>query len=651
MPIPQVILIGHPNVGKSQLFNLLTGSYVAVSNYPGTTVELSSGKGVIAGRPVTIVDSPGLYSLHALSEEEQVTRLLLFTERPALVIQVVDARNLLRMLSLTLELAEAQLPLILVANLMDEALSSGLLVNCRLLSRRLGIPVIPTVLVDSSGLQSIKQAIATCLWGDSRPFPACGRPSYDPVLEAEIQRVSTQLQGRYGVSRRAVAMALLNPDPGLEKLVALREGKLPAPVISSRRFGGDPLLHLAGARRALASCLLKGVEQPAPPDRKQRLAENLNRLLVSPAGGGIILGLVLYFGFYRFVGVLGAQVLVNLLEERLFLGMISPWLNSWGERLLPWAWLQDLLLADYGIISLGLRYTFTVIFPIMATFFLFFSVIEDSGYLPRAAYLINLLMEKIGLNGKSVIPLSLGLGCGTLAILATRTLESRQERLRACLMLSLAVPCSAQLGLILALLASGAELVIWLAAILTSFLAAAYTGRLLFQGESPPFCLEIPPVRIPRPGAILKKTGARLRWYLREIWGLFIGLSVAMWALNQTGLLARLIEGMRPALSWLGLPEQVAVVFIYGFLRRDYGAAGLFDLARSGALNRAQVLVAAVVLTLFLPCAAQLAMIIREHGWRPAWLVVSITTLICWLWGALVNQLIRLPFIWPLICR
>ncbi|HHX86907.1 MAG TPA: ferrous iron transporter B, partial [Firmicutes bacterium] len=484
--IPRIILIGHPNVGKSQLFNLLTGSYVAVSNYPGTTVELSQGKGVIAGRPVKVVDSPGLYSLQAISEEEQVTRLLLFQERPSLVIQVVDARNLLRMLNLTLELVEAQLPLVLVVNMVDEALSSGLIVNCRLLFRRFGIPVIPSVLVAGSGLQSIKKAIATCLWGGRSPRATCQQPSYSPLLEAEIQRFSSQLQGRYGVSRRAVTLALLNPDPGLERLVALREGKPLVFKTPRRDFTGNTLLHLAKTRRELAARLLKSVVQSAPPDRKQQLAEHLNRLLVSPLGGGIILGLVLYFGFYRFVGVIGAQVLVELLEERLFLGVVSPWLNFWGELFLPWPWLQELLLADYGILSLGLRYTFTVILPIMTTFFLFFSVIEDSGYLPRAAYLINLYMEKIGLNGKSVIPLSLGLGCGTLAILSTRTLESRRERLRVCIILSLAVPCSAQLGLILALLAPGVELVIWLAAVLSSFFVAACAGRLLFRGEAAP---------------------------------------------------------------------------------------------------------------------------------------------------------------------
>lgn len=640
---PRIVLVGQPNVGKSQLFNLLTSSYVTVSNYPGTTVELASGKGVISGKPVEVIDSPGLYSLSALSPEEQVTRLLIFKERPALVIQVADARNLPRMLNLTLELIEADLPLLLVLNMMDEARASGVKIRSDLLTLRLGIPVVPAVLVTGIGLSSLKKAMSELL---SLPPASPSRQTpvvYPSSLESALRRLTTMLKGRYGVSGRTVALSLFQLDPALENLIRQREGAISRLLflLESAIPPGDPLLLLAAARRRVAARLLHGVFSCAENYPHSGIGY-LNRLLLNPVSGGLALALILYFGFYHFVGGFGAGFLVELLERRLFMGHIEPILNSWGERFLPWPWLKELLVLDYGVLTLGLRYTLTIILPIMVTFFFFFSLIEDSGYLPRAAYLVNWLMEKIGLNGKAIIPLTLGLGCGTLAMLATRTLESRKERLQAALLLSLAVPCSAQLGLIMAVLAPGG-LVIWAFMLIFSFLAAAVATRRLFGGEAAPFCLEIPPLRIPQPAVILKKTASRLLWYLREIWILFIGISVLTWALKSSGLMERLITMLRPLSATLGLPGEAAPIFIYGFLRRDYGAAGLFDLARDGLLDPEQVLVAAVVLTLFLPCAAQLAMLVREQGWRFAGLVVLFTAIVSWLAGVLLNLALKLP--------
>ena len=640
---PRIVLVGQPNVGKSQLFNLLTGSYVTVSNYPGTTVELISGKGVISGKPVEVIDSPGLYSLSALSPEEQVTRLLIFKERPALVIQVADARNLSRMLSLTLELMEADLPLLLVLNMMDEARASGVKIRPDLLAQRLGIPVVPTVLVTGSGLSSLKKAVGKALRLPSAPPSSHAHVLYPPSLESALRRLTTMLKGRYGVSGRTVALSLFQLDPALENLIRQQEGAISRLLLILERGTppGDLLLLLAVARRQAATRVLHGVFSHAE-NYSRGGKDYLNSLLLNPVSGGLALALILYFGFYHFVGRFGAGFLVELLERRLFMGYIYLLLNSWGERFLPWPWLKELLVLDFGVLTLGLRYTLTIILPIMATFFFFFSLIEDSGYLPRAAYLVNWLMGKIGLNGKAVIPLTLGLGCGTLAMLATRTLESRKDRLQAALLLSLAIPCSAQLGLIMAVLSPGG-LLIWTFVIILSFLAAAVAGRRLIGGEAAPFCLEIPPLRVPRPVVILKKTASRLLWYLREIWVLFIGISVLTWALKSSGLMERLITVIRPLPATLGLPGEAVTIFIYGFLRRDYGVAGLFDLARAGVMDLKQVLVAAVVLTLFLPCAAQLAMLVREQGWRFACLVVLFTALVSWLAGMLLNLALKLP--------
>ncbi|MEW5784325.1 MAG: ferrous iron transport protein B [Bacillota bacterium] len=653
MPVflPQVVLVGHPNVGKSQLFNLLTKSQVVVSNYPGTTVELTRGKGVVGEKVVMVVDTPGLYSLGAISTEEQVTRILLVNKKPDAVVQVADARNLTRMLSLTLELMEAKLPLILVLNMMDEAKASGLVINCGLLSHRLGIPVIPATLISGSGLTQIRRHIAELLRSGSRS-PQFRLETYlaGSGLESGLDRLASGLKGDYGISRRSIAAALLNPDSTLEDAVRRQEGSFAhlRPVLKELQHAGEPLFLLATARRRLAAQLLQAVIR-RPAREPFSVSEQISAVLLNPYSGWFVLLLVLYFGFYRFVGGFGAETLVELLEERLFLNLITPYFNLWGELYLPWDWLRDLLVAEYGILTLGLRYTFAIILPIMATYFLFFSLVEDSGYLPRAAFLVNRLMEKLGLNGKAVIPLTLGFGCGTLAVLSTRTLDSRRERLQASLLLSLAVPCSAQLGLILALLARGNGILIWLGVVLVSIFAAASLGRVLFGPPEVSFCLEIPPLRLPRPGAIIRKTLARLRWYLREVMPLFIGISVFMWILRQTGLINMVIQGFNPLISSLGLPVETGLIFVYGFLRRDYGAAGLFDLARGGVLTPGQVLVAAVTLTLFLPCAAQLAVLIREHGPGFAVLVAATTAVIAWLAGLAVHLLMSIHWIASLL--
>jgi ferrous iron transport protein B len=647
---PLVVLVGHPNVGKSQLFNLLTGSQAVVSNYPGTTVELARGKGKIEDSFVEVIDSPGFYSLSALSPEEQVTRLLLLRERPDLVIQVIDACNLGRMLSLTLELLEAGLPLLVALNMMDEAEAAGLKIDSNLLARRLGVSVVPTALVARRGLKQLCREAAAVLRGSSRAqvprTPLC----YPAVLERQLALGESCLKGSYGISRRAVVISLLHSDPVLEREISTREGSSQQLRLLRQALHSvpDPLLQLAAARRRQSQILLKGV-LAVPSAEPYSMAERLSRFLVNPWSGGMVLAAVLYFGFYRFVGGFGAGTLVKLLEERLFLQLIAPLLNRWAELYLPWTWLRELLVLDYGILTLGLRYTVTIILPIMATFFLFFSLIEDSGYLPRAAYLINNLMEKIGLNGKAIIPLTLGLGCGTLAVLATRTLESRQERLQAALLLSLAIPCSAQLGLILALLPRMVALLLWLIMIMLAFCAAASGGALLFGRESPPFCLEIPPLRLPRPGAILTKTAARLKWYLREVLPLFIGISVLIWVLRYSGLWPRLIAALQPPLAAIGLPPETALIFFYGFLRRDYGAAGLFDLVRTGLLDGGQVLTAAVVLTLFVPCVAQVAMLGREYGGRFVLLVLLCTAFLSWTAGLLIYYLTGIPLIMNLL--
>jgi ferrous iron transport protein B len=319
------------------------------------------------------------------------------------------------------------------------------------------------------------------------------------------------------------------------------------------------------------------------------------------------------------VGSFGAGVLVDFMEETVFGRYVTPVILDIVSRFVPFALLRDLLIGDFGIITLGIRYAVALILPIVATFFLAFAVVEDSGYLPRLAMLVDALFKRIGLSGRAVIPLVLGFGCDTMATMVTRTLPTKRERVIATLLLALAVPCSAQMGVILALLAGRPRaLIMWLAVIISVFILVGYLASNIMPGERPSFYMEIPPLRLPNIRNVLQKTYWRIKWYFLEVLPLFVGASVAVWFGQLTGVFGFLVKLVEYPVRLIGLPDQAAVAFLFGFFRRDYGAAGLYDMKSAGALSPNQLCVAAITMTLFLPCFAQLIVNVKERGWRMA---------------------------------
>ena len=338
---------------------------------------------------------------------------------------------------------------------------------------------------------------------------------------------------------------------------------------------------------------------------------------MDPLIGGPILLAVLYYGLYKFVGGFGAGVLVDFLENTVFDKYINPFMVNAVNSAIHFKLLQDLLVGEYGVITLGFRYAVAIILPIVATFFFAFAIVEDTGYLPRLAMLIDQLFKKIGLSGRAVIPLVLGFGCSTMATMVTRTLPTKRERIIATLLLALAIPCSAQMGVILALLGdSPPGLIIWLGVIIFVFLIVGFLAAKIMPGELPTFYMEIPPLRLPQLSNILRKTASRLKWYFLEVLPLFIMASVFIWLGQITRIFDFFVNVLKYPVSWIGLPDKAAVSFLFGFFRRDYGAAGLYDLKREGLLSGNQLVVACVTITLFLPCIAQLLMNMKERGLR-----------------------------------
>ena len=328
-----------------------------------------------------------------------------------------------------------------------------------------------------------------------------------------------------------------------------------------------------------------------------------------------------------------------LSRQAIFEERINPWITSLFTAYVPWQIVRDLFVGEYGMFTLGLRYSVAIILPIVGTFFFAFSIMEDSGYFPRMAMLIDRLFKKIGLNGRAVIPMVLGFGCDTMATMVTRVLETKRERIIATLLLALAVPCSAQLGVILGILsAKPGALLIWALFITGIFLLIGFLTAKLLPGEGPSFYMEIPPLRLPKLGNVLVKTYTRMQWYFAEIVPLFIVASILIWIGNLTGLFQILVNVFKPLVKFMGLPPEAAVVFLFGFFRRDYGAAGLYDM--SAQLTGTQMVVAASALTLFLPCVAQFLMMKKERGLGTALAISAFIFPFAFLMGGVLYHLL-----------
>jgi ferrous iron transport protein B len=636
----KVILIGNPNVGKSVIFNYLTGKYVTVSNYPGTTVEVSSGTLSAHGKKLQVLDTPGVNSLIPMSEDEKVTRDILLQEPKSYLIQVMDTKNIRRGLLISLQLSEMGLPFIVLLNMWDEARSRGIEIKTQTLSETLGTPVLKTVATRREGLEKIKENLP------HQP-PSLIPIHYPEAIERGILQMIPFLP-EASLSRRSLALMLLSGDESLADWLGqnlLEKDILKIESIRQEIQGrfAEPIGYLINqARLRKVDELLSqvmGVRGEAP----KSVASFLGNLSIHPFWGIPVLLIVLWMT-YEFVGVFGAQTCVKFLEETLFGKWFLPPVIAFFQRFVPIPFFQELFVGPYGVITMALTYAIAIVLPIVGCFFLVFGFMEDSGYLPRLAVMTNQIFKKVGLNGKAVLPMVLGLGCDTMATMTTRILETEKDRTIVTLLLALGVPCSAQLGIILGMFASLPALYFWMWILMIAgiLLLVGYLASRVIPGEGSDFILEIPPLRIPMLSNVLVKTLARLEWYLREAVPLFILGTLILFGLHKTNLLSLLEKAGTPlVVYWLGLPAKVTEAFIIGFLRRDYGAAGLFVFAKEGQLSAHQTLVSLVTITLFIPCIAQFFMMIKERGLKKAVWISATVIPMAFGAGGILNSLLK----------
>lgn len=573
---PSLVLAGNPNVGKSVVFGLLTGTYVEVSNFPGTTVEITRGR----HGDYDVLDTPGVYGVGSFNEEEAVARDVILTAD--VIVNVVDAVHLQRDLFLTLQLADLGLPMVVALNMVDEARSQGVGVDRDLLEDLLGVPVVEMVAVDGSGLDTLVGRL-----GEAR------RGHADLLIEEES--LETALPG----GCRPDALLVLEGDA----MIAARHGVA----------AGSQRDEIYARRRARVDDLVGHVVTDT--DDGLSLGARISRIMLEPLTGFPLLAALLA-ATYVVLGQWIAGGVVGVTEETIMLGYWEPFVReSVSGVLQQGSALYTFLAGEFGVLTMTPTYLLGVILPLVVGFYLLMALLEDSGYLPRIAALADRGLTALGLNGRAIIPLILGLGCVTMGTLTTRILGSKRERFIATALMAVAVPCSAQIAVIAALMArvGGGYAAAYFGLLIAVFVALGTVLNRVVPGVSTSLLIDLPPLRIPRLKNVVRKTTTKAWGFMREVALFFLAGTALISALDISGALAWIQRVAAPlTVSWLHLPAEAATAFVMGFVRRDFGAAGFFTMD----LSAPQLLVAMVTITLFVPCAASMMVVLKERGWK-----------------------------------
>jgi ferrous iron transport protein B len=595
-----VALVGNPNVGKSLFFNFLSGLYVDVSNYPGTTIEFTKGR----YKSYEIVDTPGVYGISSFTDEEAVTRDVVL--QADIVLNVVDASHLERDLFLTQQLIDMGKKVAILLNFMDEVEKLGLEIDTKLLSSYLGVPVFRTTATTRVGFDHIDAALHEARRG-----------SQDPALHLRLHTLLSE------IGSEAEALLVLEGDDSVSHRHGVPAGHERESLYIERRNRVNIFIN--------AVLIEKNV--------RTRFATLLGRWAINPWSGIPLIVLALYL-IYLFVGKLVAQDVVNFTETTLGHGLWEPWIRGIiTQYISPTSWLGILLVGEFGVISMTVTYLAFLLLPLVIAFYLSLALMEDSGYLPRLATLVDRSLNAIGLNGSAVIPLILGFGCVTMATVTTRLLGSEREKTIASAILQFAVPCSAQLAVVAALLTGAGfdAMAIYSITIFIVFVAVGTILHRILPGSTTALLIDLPPMRLPRMDNVVRKTAYRSYFFMKEAAPWFFVGALACGVLQVTGLLTVWQNLLNPLTTkWLQLPREASTTFVMGMVRRDFGAAGLYSLS----LQPNQVVVALVTITLFTPCIASVMVMMKERGWKEALRVWIGTWIVAFLVGGILSQIL-----------
>ncbi len=608
-------LLGNPNVGKSLIFSLLTGIGVEVSNYPGTTVDLAHGAVCYHRNRHEVIDLPGVYSLEGDSESEQSVREVLSRHGADVLVCVLDASHLARNLYLFLQVAEYAIPTIVVLNMMDEAESAGNAPDADSLASILGVPVIPAAAARGRGIERILPAALT-----SARVPTV-RVKYDTHIEAAVRTLSSLHSVSRTESLRALTGKTDNQD--LNESVTVIRAEI-------EEHHAMTAAHLIAANRHhMADQIAAEVTLPGKPAKYSRI----DRVLTSPGSGTLILALILAasFLFVFLIGTIAEEAIVTLIDTML----VTP-LHAAG--LPP-------LLADISLsVILALQAGLGIAFPFIFTFFLIISLLEDSGYLTRAAFLADRAMHRVGLHGQAIVPVVLGLGCNVPAVMSIRHLATRRERVIAAFLVTL-IPCSARTVVIAGVVAVFVGIPAALAVYLLVFIITALTGAFLSgvtPGEQFGMILEMAPLRRPDLVRALQKSWIRIREFLVIAMPLLVVSSIFLGLFQFYGVLSAFEVLIAPVSQALfGLPPYTMTALIFGILRKEMAPETLVVLAGTpdllSVLSAVQILIFSVMSVVFIPCISTLAVLAREVGLKVTAAVAAYTLILGTAAGVLLH--------------
>ncbi|MEL4306075.1 ferrous iron transport protein B [Methanococcoides sp. LMO-2] len=627
-----IAFVGNPSVGKSAFFSRLTGIGVVVANYPGTTVELTHGSINVDSKKIDVVDLPGIYSLGASTEDEKVSKRYLLREYPDVIINVVDATRLERNLYLTLQLLELDIPMVVALNQMDAAKEMGLELDIDKLSDFLGVPVIPTVATKGLGLDEV---VLSAL-GEELSTENRRKVHYDNHILRAIERLDEDFpEISYGIKVRALErdeeFVKLSCRPHDADLLLATSESITEEIEKAHEMQiSDTIARdLYGEAGYVVDRVTTQVE------RKATLKDRIDSLLTSEYVGiaGLVSALLITFFIVFSVGGFLEEGIVSLFETYLIFPVEEMLADS------------SPIFRNVVIYSLlGVEAGFAIAIPYIAVFYVILSLFEDSGYLTRASFLLDNWTHKVGLHGRAIIPLVLGLGCNVPAIMSTRALNTLRERRIASILIAL-TPCSARTVIILGLVGTfvgyWAAISIYVLELVVIFGTGWVLGKGL-PGEKTGLIMEMAPLRRPDRKATLQKTWLRVREFVYVAFPLLVAGSALLGLLDAVGVLDVFENAVEPvSVGLFGLPAFAATALIFGVLRKEMALQILAVLA--GTANFAQVLTPiqmysfAVITTIYVPCVATIAILKHELGWKDTALISMFTICLALLAGFLIN--------------
>ncbi|MFA5839322.1 MAG: ferrous iron transport protein B [Candidatus Margulisiibacteriota bacterium] len=647
-----IALVGNPNVGKSTIFNSLTGLDAVTANYPGKTVALNMGTAEYKGLKFGIVDLPGTYSLGSVSDDQLVARRELLEGNAEIIVSILDATNLERNLYMVLQLLDLGYPVVVALNLSDLAAKQNICIDHQELSKILGVPVIPVVGTTGEGIEPL---IKTCIAIHSGKIKLKPRiPSYGKDIEAYIELLSSHIQKciekiPYGLSSRALATLLLEEDE--EFLGRIASEKNCGQVLKSLEDISTDIEKTHGERASLRFVRERHGYEGAIVDRVQTmgvckivLADKLWRLTIEPVTGIPILlfGLMAVFVTMYYVG----GFLSNVFEFS-WTAFVSPYLDALFNGLLGHNALSRTLLWGFDA---GIKAALSVGIPFVMTFYIILALLEDTGYLNSIAFLTDSLMHKIGLHGRAVIPIIAGAGCNVPAIIGTRVLTTKREKIIACTLIIL-TPCSARTAVIMGAVAFFVGWQYALAIYAINFVLGILIGRamaLILPGESSGLVMEMFPFRAPKLTHIMKKTWYRVKEFVLIALPIIAVGSLVMGALYETNYMWLLTSPISLVVeNWLGLPAVAGICLLFGILRKELALELLLALAivKYGPdihnllsfMTKQQLFVFALVTTLYFPCVAALTVLVKELGWKVSIAIVIFTIVLAVAVGSFAN--------------